>query len=172
MELERIKELIQNGVDQNHQRQVWAELGAGSGAFTYALSTLLMEQSKIYAVDKDVLLLNQISIKSTVELIKLNTDIKEQLHFDELLNGIMLANSLHYIQDKLSLIKSLRSVLKEDGRVMIVEYDITQGNQWVPFPISFPELKSLVLAAGFKKVIKLAEVPSLYHRSMYSALLS
>jgi trans-aconitate methyltransferase len=172
MVFERVKELIHNGVDQNKQRQVWADLGAGSGTFTYALSTLLNDQSKIYAVDKDVRLLNQISINPTIELIKWEKDFNEPLHFNEPLNGIMLANSLHYIQDKATLMKYLKSKLTHDGRVIVIEYDITQGNQWVPFPISFLALKFLTLSVGFKNVSKLAEVPSQYHRSMYSALLS
>jgi ubiquinone/menaquinone biosynthesis C-methylase UbiE len=172
MELNKIIALIKNGVDQNHQRQVWADLGAGSGAFTVALSTLLQRESKIYAIDKNVQSLSQISVNSTIELIKLNQDLNDFLYFDEPLNGILLANALHYIQDKASLINSLRSKLTEGGRIVIVEYDIVTGNQWVPFPISFDELKKLTSAMGFKHVVKLAEVPSQYHRSMYSALLS
>ncbi len=172
MELDKIIELIRNGVEQNHQRQVWADLGAGTGAFTYALSTLLIERSKIYAVDKDKQLLDQISVDSNVELVKLNQDFNEKLNFDEVLNGIILANALHFVQDKISLVKTLRADLLPGGRLIIVEYNITQGNQWVPFPISLIELKALALATGFKSIVKLAEVPSQYHRSMYSAMLS
>ncbi len=171
MELNILFELIKNGVEQNNQRQVWADLGAGAGAFTYALSTLLFERSKIYAVDKDKRSLDQISIDSNVELVKLNQDFMDSLFFEDPLNGIILANALHFVLDKRSLVKSLRGHLLPDGRLIIIEYDITQGNQWVPFPIRFQELKSLALTAGFKKVIKLAEVRSQYHRSMYSALL-
>jgi len=171
MEQDKIIALIKNGVDQNHQRQAWADLGAGSGAFTFVLSTLLQQESKIYAVDKNVQSLNKISVGAGIELIKRNQDLNDPIDFDEPLNGILLANALHYIKDKTSLIKSLRSKLTEDGRMIIVEYDITIGNQWVPFPISFGELKKMALAIEFKEVIKLAEVPSQYHRSMYSAML-
>ncbi len=171
MEQEKIIELIKNGVDQNHQRQVWADLGAGGGAFTRALSSLLMEGSKIYAVDKDSRSLNKISIESTVELIKLNKDFDENLHFDESLNGVILANSLHYIHDKASVFTSLRGKLAIDGRVIVIDYDIAVGNQWVPYPITFNELEALARNVGFHDVVKLGEVPSQYHRSMYSALL-
>lgn len=172
MELNIIMELIKNGVDQNNQRQVWADLGAGTGTFTHALSKLLFEKSKIYALDKDKRSLDQISIDSKVELVKLNQDFNDKHYFNEDLDGIILANALHFVQDKTSLLKSLRGNLLPGGRLIIIEYDITQGNQWVPFPINFMELKALAIAAGFKNVAKLAEVPSQYHRSMYSARLS
>jgi trans-aconitate methyltransferase len=171
MEREKIVELLKNGVDQNHQQQVWADLGAGSGAFTQALSSLLIEGSKIYAVDKDSRSLNIISVLSCIELIRLNSDFDQELRFDELLDGIILANSLHYIYDKTSLLKSLRSKLTTDGRVIVVEYDIAIGNRWVPFPITFDELGTLARNVGFHNVVKLGEIPSQYHRSMYSALL-
>lgn len=172
MELDKIIELIINGVEQNHQRQVWLDLGAGAGAFTYALSTLLFEKSKIYAVDRDKQSMDQIKVDSNVELVKLNQDFNEKLNFDEVLNGVILANVLHFVQDKISLVKSLRADLLPGGRLIIIEYDITQGNQWVPFPIRFIELKALALATGFRNIVKLAEVPSQYHRTMYSAMLS
>jgi trans-aconitate methyltransferase len=172
MEAMKIIELIKDGVVQNNQRQVWADLGAGSGAFTHALSGLLYEKSKIYAVDRDKQSLDQISIDSTIELVKMNRDFNDQLHFGEALNGILFANALHFVQEKIPLLKSLRSLLLPDGRLIIVEYDIRQGNQWVPFPVDFMELNVLALKAGFKNVVKLAEIPSQYHRSMYSALLS
>jgi ubiquinone/menaquinone biosynthesis C-methylase UbiE len=171
MEIEKLVELIKNGVDQNRQQQVWADLGAGSGAFTQALSSLLMEGSKIYAVDKDSYSLNIISIESTIEFIKLNRDFGKELQFDELLDGIILANSLHYIHDKTSLLKSLRSKLATNGRVIVVEYDIAIGNRWVPFPITSDELGTLARNVGFHNVVKLGEIPSQYHSSMYSALL-
>jgi ubiquinone/menaquinone biosynthesis C-methylase UbiE len=172
MELDNIVALIKNGVEQNYQRQVWADLGAGTGAFTHALSTLLNGKSMIYAVDKDMRSMDQISIDADVELVKLNQDFTEKLYFDEGLNGIVLANALHFIQNKTSLIKSLQSNLLPDGRIIIVEYGITHGNQWVPFPVNFTSLNALAVEAGFKNVVKLVELPSQYHRSMYSAMLS
>ena len=140
MDFDRVIALIKNGVEQNNQRQVWADLGAGKGAFTHALSTLLIEKSKIYAVDKDKQFLDQISLDPSVELVKLEQDFTERIYFDELLNGIIMANAMHFVEDKSSLIKSLRKNLLPEGRLIIVEYDIIQGNSWVPFPISFMEL--------------------------------
>ena len=34
------------------QAEIWADLGCGSGTFTYALSEKLPDRSKIFAIDK------------------------------------------------------------------------------------------------------------------------
>ena len=46
--------LLRDGVP--HEPGTWADLGAGSGAFTLALADLLPPGSLIYAVDKDAAL--------------------------------------------------------------------------------------------------------------------
>ena len=53
MELENAIQLITKGVESNGQPQVWADLGAGSGLFSRALSSILPDKSIIHAVDKN-----------------------------------------------------------------------------------------------------------------------
>jgi len=143
MELTVAIRLIDKGVTPARVNQVWADLGCGSGLFTSALSTLLPAGSTVHAIDK---------------------------LFD--LDGILMANSLHYVNDKASLFDTLKSSMKPSGKFIIVEYERSTSNQWVPFPIRFEKLQVLALSLGFKKVTKLAETSSAYSQGgMYSAVL-
>jgi|GEM_PF-6785554 hypothetical protein len=53
MELQNAINLIVKGINERKTSQVWADLGAGSGLFSRALSALLAPGSTIYAVDKN-----------------------------------------------------------------------------------------------------------------------
>ena len=162
--------LIEKGVDKSTSAH-WADLGAGSGVFTEAIATLLGKGNTIYAVDQ-----NEASLKS----IKSNPDqaviLKMKLNFITdtltlpLLDGILMANALHFVKAKDIFVTKLRKMLKPEGRLIIVEYDTLTSNQWVPYPINFSSLNELMKAAEFSSLEKLAEQPSQYRQgNIYSA---
>ncbi len=152
------------------EKAVYADLGCGNGLFTKALAQLLAPQSVIYAVDKNQTALKDFSVDSNILLKKLNIDfIKDELPFKNL-NGILMANSLHYIQDKNAFLLKAKASLAPDGYFIIVEYDTAEANHWVPYPVSFSSLHKLFNTIDFHAVQKLQTHPSRYWRSMYSAL--
>src|SRR5688572_19573786 len=79
----------------------WADLGAGSGAFTLALRELIGPESVIHAVDKDRSPLNDLERAYRVRfglspnLILLPADFSRPLGLPPL-DGIVMANSLHF----------------------------------------------------------------------------
>ena len=153
-------------------KTIWADLGCGNGIFTLALAGLLQPQSVIYAMDKNVSSLQQIpETYHSVFINKQRADfVKDKLSFTGL-DGILMANSLHYVKDKIAFLKKATACLKEDGRFLIVEYDTDRANTWVPYPVSFSSLRSLFLQAGYSVVKKLLERPSIYRRAkMYSVV--
>ncbi len=81
-----------------------------------------------------------------------------------------MANSLHFERDKLAVLRLVRGYLRPGGRLVLVEYDTTQGNPWVPFPLSFRSWALLATEAGFRDTRRLASVPSRFLGSIYSAL--
>lgn len=152
---------------------IWVDLGCGTGTFTMALARLLGANSRIFAVDKNYSSLEKIPgyfNKTVIE--KKHVDfITDELYFPEL-DGILMANSLHYVQKQTAFIKAVKTYLKPDGCFLIVEYDSNRSNPWVPYPVSFSRLEELFNAAGFSSVQKITEKPSLYNRSnLYSAII-
>src|SRR5690348_13719603 len=100
MKPEAVLNLIEDGVERSNEKQHWADLGAGNGIFTRALSTLLHDGSVIYAIDTNAERMESIRVWQQVQLKKIHADFAREKWSTEPLNGIMMANSLHYVKDK------------------------------------------------------------------------
>ena len=171
MELQQAITLINNLSINTNTPQQWADLGCGSGLFTHALATLLSKNSSVYAIDKSIKSFNNISVeginiqKQQLDFTKDNIDLKD-------LDGIIMANSLHYVNDKTSLIKKLSDITKPSSCFIIIEYDTNKSNPWVPYPLSFSALHQLFSDRGFTQINKLREYPSVFGRAnIYSAII-
>ena len=149
----------------------WADLGAGTGTFTRALAELL-ENGKVHAVDKDRRALGQIQRLGleSASVITHQQDFTEPLNLENL-DGILIANALHFVRDQTSLLRQLRTSLKPTGKFIVIEYDITRANPWVPFPVSFENLKKLVARVNLQEPVKVTTKDSRYHREMYVAVI-
>jgi len=159
----------------NLNQGVYADFGAGSGAFTLALRELVGLDSTIYAVDKDRAALHQSEsahharFHSTLNLILLPTDFSRPLDLPPL-DGIVMANSLHFFKDKEKILRHVQEFLKPNGALITVEYNIDSGNIWVPYPLTFETYHTLAPRAGFGEPRLLAKVPSRFLKEFYSAV--
>jgi hypothetical protein len=148
--------------------QSWCDLGCGSGTFTTALAHLLAPGSMIHAVDLDARALDSVpNHYNGVEIRKLLGDIGSPSLRLPPVEGILMANSLHFIQEQQELIRRLLSVT---DRFLIVEYERSKPNRWGPYPVGFERLRQLFNGAGVQHVDKLATRPSLFGGTIYSAL--
>lgn len=136
---------------------VWADLGSGWGAFTLALADLLGPGAAIYSVDKDRggLREQEKALQSrfpdtTVHYIA--ADFTRPLDLPPL-DGIVMANSLHYQRHKVPVLQLVRGYLKPGGRL-----------------ISYPTWERLAQHNGFSSTQLLATVPSRFLREIYAAL--
>src|SRR5947209_19367694 len=99
MQIQEAISLIQTDQLVQDTKTIWADLGCGSGLFTRALAELLFSGSIIYAVDKSISsfqknVSNKIVIK-TIESDFVSDDLS-LLNLD----GILMANSLHFVKNK------------------------------------------------------------------------
>lgn len=153
---------------------VWADLGAGAGAFTLALAELLGPAGVIYAVDRDPGALRELARAvrerfPTVPVHPRAADFTQPLDLPPL-DGLVLANSLHFVPDQLPVLRRLRQRLGAGGRLILVEYNAEAGNRWVPHPIPYPAWVALARQAGFTDTRWLASRPSRFLREIYSAV--
>src|SRR5690348_13412318 len=115
MELKNAILLIQSSFP-NKRISRWADLGAGEGTFTNALSNLLADGSSIYAVDSNSKALKKIQVDSTIELITIVANFEKDVLPLQDLDGILMANALHFVKDKSAFIRKAQSYLKQEGR--------------------------------------------------------
>ncbi len=154
---------------------VWADFGAGSGAFTLALSELIGLKAEIYAVDKDRSGFGKLEqahrelFGTSQNIHPVRADFTGVLSLPPL-DGIMMANSLHFHKGKEKVLRHVRSFLKLNGALLLVEYNVDSGNMWVPHPLSFETYKALAPRAGFAEPRLLGIHPSRFLREFYSAI--
>ena len=173
MELQEAIKLIGDSRILNNNKTIWADLGCGDGLFTRALASLLSEGSTIYAIDKNASSFKIVRSHPSVIIYKLVADfIHDEMNIEKL-DGILMANSLHFVNDKTSFLKRIFVHLKPASHILIIEYDMSSPNQWVPYPISFLSLQKLFSALNITGIQKIHEMSSRYNRgNIYSAIAS
>jgi precorrin-6B methylase 2 len=166
--------LIRDGVPS--PGEVWSEFGSGRGAFTLALAELLGPSGTIYSVDKD-----RQAIQRQARAIKarfgervpcmhyLTADYTHPLELPSL-DGLLIANALHFQREKTPVLKLIFDYLRPGGRLVVVEYNVDRGNMWVPHPISYRSLEALAQKNGFFKTQLLAVRSSRFLGEIYAAM--
>ena len=173
MDIKDAIQLITHNSFSVKNRKVWVDLGSGTGTFTSALASLLEKESIIYAIDSDASALKKIpDSNNRINLKKVIADfVNTDLPIQEI-DGILMANSLHYVKDKEAFLNKLRPHLNIDACFLIIEYDSNASNLWVPYPIDFQSLKALFSKLNYANITKLNSRHSIYgNLQMYSALI-
>jgi SAM-dependent methyltransferase len=167
-----IKALIRAGVPNSVG--VWAEFGAGAGNFTWALAELLAPGSVIYAVDRDARALRDIEAQPQPvpdrSVHTLVADVTKPLDLPPL-DGILMANVLHWIRPQAEVLRRCHQLLAPAGRLLIVEYDTSYALSWIPVPVPRRRFDTLAAGAGFAPPTPIGSRSSpTNNTSMYAAL--
>jgi SAM-dependent methyltransferase len=169
--------LLRGGVDG--PGGTWADIGAGTGAFTLALADLLGPGSRILAVDRDrrVLETNRAAVAARFAAVMIETRVLDLAGPDAAsglpaLDGIVAANSLHFLPRlmRIEVVRSLATRLRPGAPFVVVEYDTDAGNQWVPHPFAYSTWEAIAATAGLVRTERLEVVPSRFLGSIYSAV--
>jgi ubiquinone/menaquinone biosynthesis C-methylase UbiE len=151
----------------------WADLGCGDGTFTLALARVLGPGSVIHAMDVDAVALRTIpSEYRGVRIITHRGDFMKQPWPFADLDGVLMANSLHYVENQTAFLQDCEPRMKLRRHFLIVEYDTNQASRWVPYPVSQATLTALFKRAGYSSVTVLGSRPSIYRRApLYAAVI-
>lgn len=153
---------------------VWADIGCGDGIFTTALYSLIQPGGEIYAVDKSRRVLEALardfgnSFPDAV-LHPVLADFTRPLALPPL-DGLVMANSLHFVREKTPVLTRLTGSLKPGGRLIVVEYNTSQGNFAVPHPLDESGFLTLAREIGLHRAWIQARIPSTFLGEMYAGL--
>lgn len=147
--------------------QRWADLGCGSGLFSMAIASMLPNESDMLCIDLIDQKVPSLSGRDVTLQFKKGNFIDFDLGLDQY-DGILMANSLHFVSEKSALFIKLCSALKKQGSLVIIEYEREDPNEWVPYPVAFETLRVLLNHHGMAKVTKLSERKSAFGSMMYA----
>ncbi len=154
---------------------LWADLGAGTGNFTWALAELLGPAATIHALDRDAraIAAQQARLRNeppAATILPRQADVLRPLGLPPL-DGVLAANLLHFVRDQAGLLRQLRAQLRPGGHLLVVEYEQATPIPWVPHPLPFARLEALTREAGFLPLepVGTRRSPS-SGREMYAAL--
>jgi len=174
MDVQTAASLIQSAVVPG--AATWADLGAGTGTFTLALASLLGENGRIIALDRDASALAELrrAVRDSgleKRVVLQRADLLQPLNLPPL-DGVLLANALHFVhtRDQRSILSHIVALLRPFGRLLVVDYDGRAANQWVPFPISSGRLAEILTELGVAAPTVVGSIPSRYGGNIYAAL--
>ena len=125
---------------------VWADVGTGGGTFTRALCVLLGPEARVYAVARNAHALGDVeawAMHTGASVITLRADFTREFELPGLvapgLDGMLLANALHFVSDQARVLTRLVRRVRPGGRIVLVEYDRRGASPWVPYPVPAAE---------------------------------
>jgi ubiquinone/menaquinone biosynthesis C-methylase UbiE len=150
----------------------WADLGCGDGVFTCLLSQFLQPGSQIYAVDKnqhtlDALRHNLAELQLATVIHPVLADFTQPLALPPL-DGLVMANALHFIRAKETVLRQLFELFKPGGRLIVIEYNTSLGNYAVPHPLDESGFLDLANQVGLREAQIIARAPSSFLGEMYA----
>lgn len=145
----------------------WLDLGCGAGFFTEVLANVLPSGSLITAIDVapqnlPLKMGNQVSIQFV------QADFTKGIPLTVAADGVLMANSLHFVSEKQVLLQKLRANAQPRAKIVVIEYDTRTANRWVPYPIDYLSLTNL-LQPLFTDVQKTGTIKSRYSGMIYGA---
>jgi arsenite methyltransferase len=112
---------------QIHPGQTLADLGAGSGYFTFRLAQAAGPSGKVYAIDVDPDMTELVTKKAkqrgaeNVEVILAKP--QDPMLPERSIDLVFSANTYHHIDNRVSYFARLRKVLRPEGRLAVIDYD-------------------------------------------------
>lgn len=131
-----------------------ADLGSGSGYFTFRLARAVGPTGKVYAVDIDEPMSADLRARAkqeghaNVEVILAKRD--DPLLPPGVIDLVFTSNTYHLMKDRTAYFARLRAALKPGGRVAIVDFDRRGWTRLVGHYTELETIKTEMRAAGYR----------------------
>ena len=106
--------------------EVIADIGAGSGYFTFRLAHFIGNRGKVYAVDVSPDMILHINrrirdLKAT-NVVSILADPDDPLLFDASVNRFFFSDSWHHIENQSKYLTLMKRMLKSGGEVIMIDF--------------------------------------------------
>lgn len=137
---------------------VMADLGAGSGFFSFAGAELVGDNGEVYAVDVRPEILGHIESQKNVfgkrNVLTIEADLRTPGStgiLDDSVDFVLLAKVLHDVEDVTPVFNEAHRILKEGGKAVVLEWvkEKTFAGMSAERLISHDEMKELVRSHNF-----------------------
>lgn len=178
--MELIRDAVPAGRDASRDR-LWADLGSGSGTFTFALAEILGDGAEVVAVDREAAALESLRRRLEVTapaaaVLAATGDFRDPSTIVALqgrsVHGALFANALHFDPDPGATLRAWADRLRPGGRLVVVEYEDRPPNPWVPHPLPAAGLREVAADRGLAVPEVVGERSSSYGGVLYCAWLT
>ena len=125
-----------------------ADLGSGTGYFTFRLAEAVGSSGKIYAVDIDAEMnasIDKQAVAKQIENVKTILAVGHDPLIPEPVDLIFSVNAYHHLKDRADYFRNVARYLKPDGRVAIIDFREGAFRHFTPRKTLLEEFK----AAGY-----------------------
>jgi ubiquinone/menaquinone biosynthesis C-methylase UbiE len=106
--------------------EVIADIGAGSGYFTFRLSHFVGDKGKVYAVDVSpdmILHINRrIRETKTTNIVSMLADTDDPLLPDRSVNRFFICDVWHHVENQTKYLSLMKKMLKPGGEVVMIDF--------------------------------------------------
>ncbi|MFH1653797.1 MAG: methyltransferase domain-containing protein [Pseudomonadota bacterium] len=132
-----------------------ADFGSGAGYFTILLGRLVGENGRVYALDVQETALDSVKIKAratdlkNIEIIRANLEVAGGSGLsDNSQDMVLLANILFQSDKKVEIIKEAKRILKDGGRMILIDWRLGTGGFGPPDEMRTEETAMSALVVG------------------------
>jgi ubiquinone/menaquinone biosynthesis C-methylase UbiE len=136
--------------------EVIADIGAGSGYFTFRLAHHVGDKGKVYAVDVSpdmILYINRrIRELKATNVVSILADPDDPLLADGSVNRFFFSDSWHHIENQTKYLSLLKKMLKPGGEIVMIDFHKKELPMGPPMPmkIAREDLIKQMEGSGFR----------------------
>ena len=132
-----------------------ADIGAGGGYYSLRFAEKVGAGGKVYAVDINNHFLQHISKTAEKKGITNITAINKLDLPDKSLDMVFFRNSCHHIEDRPEYFKSIKPLIKDNGRIAVIDYKEGKNRHFLKKDVIIEDMKK----AGYSLIAEYEYLP-------------